>query len=201
MGFLVHVQNRRHEATPLPTADTAVIDINWESTFCLRCVTVRWNHSLCMLTYSNGVAWNASPDLSLSPNPNTTPDSDVVLSGELVVCSFYLFISTWQWKDRALIFCRFEHFCKRRILSRILWSLNKRRNFGNPCKERELAELSFKTNTHNVTLWQQQRDQKEPGSTDAAQVCITAVLLIHSGSHSSCHTRCSYPTTTKFTTQ
>jgi len=49
-----------------------------------------------MLTYSNGVAWNASPDLSLSPNPYTTPDSDVVLYGELVVCSFYLFISTWQ---------------------------------------------------------------------------------------------------------
>jgi len=42
-----------------------------------------------MLTNSNGVAWKASPDLSLSPNPNTTPDSDVVLSGELVVCSFY----------------------------------------------------------------------------------------------------------------
>ena len=38
-------------------------------------------------------------------------------------------------------------------------------------------------------------------STDAAEVCLTAVLLVHSGSHISCHKRCSYPTTTKFTTQ
>jgi len=63
-----------------------------------------------MLTNSNGVAWNASLDPSLSPNPNTTPDSDVVLSGELVVCSFYLFISTWQWKDQALIFVGLNTF-------------------------------------------------------------------------------------------
>jgi hypothetical protein len=48
-----------------------------------------------MLTNSNGVAWNASPYFSISPNPNTTPDSDVVLSGELVVCSIYLFVSKW----------------------------------------------------------------------------------------------------------
>jgi hypothetical protein len=44
-----------------------------------------------MLTNSNGVAWNASLDLSLSPNPNTIPDSDVVLSGELVVCSLFVY--------------------------------------------------------------------------------------------------------------
>jgi hypothetical protein len=54
-----------------------------------------------MLTNSNGAAWNASPELSLSRNPNTTPDSDVVsdgnvvLSGELVLCIFFLFISMW----------------------------------------------------------------------------------------------------------
>ena len=70
------------------------------------------------------------------------------------------------------------------------------------CKlNKELAELSFKINTHNVTIWQQQTEQKEPGSTDTAKVCLTAVLLVHSGSHVSCHTRCSCPTTTKLTTQ
>jgi hypothetical protein len=78
---------------------------------------------------------------------------------------------------------------------------SKRRNSGNPCQQIELAELSFKLHTNNVTHWQQQRHQKEPGSTDAAKVCLTAVLLVPSSSHGSCHTRCSYPTTTKFTTQ
>jgi hypothetical protein len=53
-----------------------------------------------MLTNSNSVDWNASPDLSISPNPNTTPDSDVVLSGELVLSIFYLFISKWHRKDQ-----------------------------------------------------------------------------------------------------
>jgi len=78
---------------------------------------------------------------------------------------------------------------------------SKRRNFGNPYQERELAELSFKINIHNLTLWKHQRHQKEPGNTDATKVFLTAVLLVHSGSHGSCHTRCSYPTTTKFTTK
>jgi len=50
-----------------------------------------------------------------------------------------------------------------------------------------------------VTLWQQQADKKEPGSTDEAKVFLTAILLVHSGNHSSCYTRYSYPTKTKFT--
>jgi len=79
--------------------------------------------------------------------------------------------------------------------------LVKKEILGTPCQERELAELSFKMNTHNVTHWQQQTHQNEPGSTDAAKVFLTAVLLVQSGSHGSCHTRCSYPTTIKFTTQ
>jgi hypothetical protein len=87
------------------------------------------------------------------------------------------------------------------VILRFVIPLTGEEILGNQVKK-ELAELSFKINTHNVTLQQQQGDQKEPGSTDAAKVCLTAVLLVHSGSHGSCHTRCSYPTkTTKFTTQ
>ena len=60
-----------------------------------------WNHSLCILPNSNSVVWNASPDLSVS---NTTPDTDVLLCGELVICS------VWHCKYQALIFVDMSTF-------------------------------------------------------------------------------------------
>jgi len=47
-----------------------------------------------VLTDSSSVVWNASPNLSISPHPITSPDSDVVLSGELVLCILNLFLCT-----------------------------------------------------------------------------------------------------------
>jgi hypothetical protein len=38
-----------------------------------------------VLTDSSSVVWNASPNLSISPHPITAPDSDVVLSGDLLL--------------------------------------------------------------------------------------------------------------------
>ena len=79
---------------PLPRTDTAVIGLNCESSYWLLVVTVRWNRSVGVLTESTSVVWNASPNPSVSPHPITSPDSDVVLSGELVLCMFYLFLWT-----------------------------------------------------------------------------------------------------------
>lgn len=94
----LHIRNRGHKVEHLPRTDTAVIGINWESTYCLWGVTVRWDLSLCVLTGNESLVWNASPNPSISPHPATTPDSDVVLSGELVLCSLYLFLCKWDWK-------------------------------------------------------------------------------------------------------
>jgi hypothetical protein len=41
------------------------------------------------ITSINNVVWNVSQDMSISLHPNTTPDTDVVLSGELVICSMW----------------------------------------------------------------------------------------------------------------
>jgi len=116
----------------------AEIGINWESAYCLWGATVRWNHSLCILTDINSVVWNASPDLSISLHPNTTPDIGVVLSGELVICS------VWHWKDQDLIFVDMSTFVCGQYYLAFCGPFNRRRNFGNQCKESELPKLSSK---------------------------------------------------------
>ena len=101
-------------------------------------MTLESKHSLCTLTNTNSVAWNARLDFSISPNPNNT---------QIVM---WCYLGSWHFaaaisfsadgtENIRFWFCKFEQFCMWRILYCI---------------------LSFKINAHNLTLWQQQRHQK-----------------------------------------
>jgi len=77
------------------------------------------------------------------------------------------------------------------------WTHNQKKKFWEPLPKKTACWIIIQNKDAQFhTL-----EATEPGSTDAAKVCHTAVLLVLSGSHISCQTRCSYPTTTKFTTQ
>jgi hypothetical protein len=91
-----------------------------------------------MSSNSNSVVWNASPDLSVSLHPNTNPDTDVVLSGYLVICSM------WNSKDQALTFVDMSIFVCGEYYLAFCGPFNRRGNFGNQCKESELPKLSSK---------------------------------------------------------